>query len=84
MYPGNRNAALCILMNPVGIAIVRRVFGPPKIEFNNGERTVIDWGWLAEATVMASYGRIPDLREIVDAVVSEPKPERRGREWRAA
>lgn len=84
MHPGNGNPALCILMNPVGIAIVRRVFGPPKIEFINGERIVIDWGWLAEATVMASYGRIPDLREVVEAVIKEPKPERRSRERRSA
>lgn len=84
LHPGNRDSALCVLMNPVGIAIVRRVFGPPKIEFNKGERIVIDWGWLAEATVMASYGRIPDLREIVEAVVNEPKAERRSREQRAA
>jgi hypothetical protein len=84
MHRGNQGSALCILMNPVGIAIVRRVFGPPKIEFNNGERIVIDWGWLAEATVMASYGRIPDLREIVEAVVDEPRAEQRNREPRAA
>lgn len=71
-------------MNPVGIAIVRRVFGPPEVQFFDGERTVIDWGWLAEATVMACYGRIPDLKEVVDAVVKEPARKHRGIERRAA
>jgi hypothetical protein len=84
LHLADQDAALCILMNPVGIAIVRRVFGPPNVEFQGSEHTVIDWGWLAEATVMACYGRIPDLREIVDAVVSEPKRGHRGNERRAA
>lgn len=84
MHSANPNAALCLLMNPVGIAIVRRVFGPPEVQFFDGERTVIDWGWLAEAIVMACYGRIPDLKEVVDAVVKEPARKHRGIDSRAA
>jgi hypothetical protein len=71
-YPSNPTAALALLMNTAGIAIVRRVLGPPRIELHEDQRVAIDFGWIAEAVIMASYGRIPDLRELVDCVREEP------------
>jgi len=65
---------LSILMNSVGLFLVRRVFGPP-VEVRDsirGETCVIDHGWIAEAVIFAMYGRIPDLREVVQAVRAEP------------
>jgi hypothetical protein len=71
-YPSNPSAALSVLMNTAGLAIVRRLFGPPRTERHGDERVVIDFGWIAEAVIMASYGRIPDLREFVDCIADEP------------
>jgi hypothetical protein len=71
-FPSNPEAALALMMNTTGIAIARRIFGPPQIEWHQGNRVVTDFGWIAEAVVMASYGRIPDLRELVDCVDVEP------------
>jgi hypothetical protein len=73
-YPSNPTAALSILMNTAGLAIVRRLFGPPRIEWYGDQRVVIDFGWIAEAVIMASYGRIPDLRDLVDCIANEPTP----------
>jgi len=64
--------ALAILMNSVGPALVRRVFGPPRIAQVGQRRVTTDWGWLAEAAIMASFGRIPELGEVVRCVVEEP------------
>lgn len=81
-YPSNPDAALTLLMNTAGLAIARRMFGPPRIEWYGDQRLVIDFGLIAEAVIMASYGRIPDLRELVNCVVDEPV--RRIADWDAA
>ncbi|MHA7777635.1 DUF6915 family protein [Roseibium sp. M-1] len=63
-----------ILMNSIGLFLVRRVFGPP-VEVRDscfGQTCVIDHGWIAEAVIFSMFGRIPDLREVVQAVRSEP------------
>jgi len=61
--------ALPILMNSAGPMIVRQVFGPPK-EISSG--IVVDFAWIAEAAIFTSFGRIPDLGEIVKCWPSEP------------
>ena len=65
-------AILSVFMNCVGVAMVRRVFGPPRIKGEGAGRVVTDFGWLAEAVVMTCFGRIPELGEIVRAVETEP------------
>jgi hypothetical protein len=40
--PGFPESALCVLMNSVGPALVRRVFGPPQIACHGGRRVVTD------------------------------------------
>jgi len=66
-------SVLSLLMNSVGPSLVRGVFGPPEIRFFGGRQVVVDWGWLAEAVTMASFGRIPDYAEVVRCVGAEPK-----------
>ena len=71
-HPPHPEQALAVLMNSVGPAIVRRAFGPPVVRQVGRQRVVTDWGWIAEAVIMACFGRIPALSEIVDCVGSEP------------
>jgi uncharacterized protein DUF6915 len=71
-YPADSEAALAVLMNSVGPSLVRRLFGPPRVETIDGKRVVTDWAWLAEAVIMACYGRIPELGELVRAI--DPAP----------
>ncbi|MCK7614603.1 hypothetical protein [Roseibium sediminicola] len=70
---------LSILMNSMGLYLVRQVFGPPVEvrDRNSGESCVVDYGWITEAVIFAMYGRIPDLREVVQAVRAEPGEEQR-------
>lgn len=70
--PSESPAVLSIFMNCVGPVIVRNVFGPPIITEVDGARIVTDHGWIAEAVIMASFGRIPDLTEVIHAVSGEP------------
>ena len=70
-------AGLPILMNSCGLAIVRRIFGPPTVSMDLNRRLATDWSWIAEAVIMTCYGRIPSLSEIVDCVVEEPVGARR-------
>lgn len=70
--PDLPDSCLAILMNSVGPLMVRQVLGPPVVEWIGGRRVVTDWGWIAEAVIMACFGRIPDLREIVACVKREP------------
>lgn len=70
--PDLPDSCLAVLMNSVGPFVVRQVMGPPVIEWIGGRRVVTDWGWIAEAVIMACFGRIPDLREIVACVKGEP------------
>jgi hypothetical protein len=70
--PDAPELALGVLMNTVGPTLARRVFGPPRIDTVDRTRIVIDYGWIAEAVIMAAYGRIPDLREAIEALSDEP------------
>jgi hypothetical protein len=72
LYPADPDRALAVLMHSIGPAIVRRLLGPPVAEAVEGKRVVTDWGWIAEALIMACYGRIPDLAEITRCVEVEP------------
>jgi hypothetical protein len=63
---------LAVLMNSVGPSIVRRVFGPPIRCFDGNRPVIIDYGYIAEAIIMASFGRIPDLAEVARCVLREP------------
>jgi hypothetical protein len=65
-------AVLSVLMNSVGPALVRRVFGAPQIRTHRGQSLAVDYAWMAEAVIMACFGRIPDLAEIVRCVEAEP------------
>ena len=70
--PAYPDRALAVLMNSVGPAIARSVFGLPVVRKVERQRVVTDWGWIAEAVIMACFGRIPDLAEIVSCVRGEP------------
>ncbi|MFK7876615.1 MAG: hypothetical protein AB8B71_12685 [Paracoccaceae bacterium] len=61
--------ALPLLMNSAGPMIVRYIFGPPT-EIPDG--TMVDYAWIAEAAIFTSFGRIPDLSEIVTCWSDEP------------
>jgi len=64
--------ALAPLMNASGLAVTRRVFGPP-VEMGTAEdRVIVDYGWIAEAVIFTMYGRIPDLSEIITCIGREP------------
>jgi Domain of unknown function (DUF6915) len=79
-YPEDPAAALSVLMNCMGPPLVRRLFGEPRIATLDGRRVVTDWGWIAEALIMACFGRIPDLAEVARCVIDEPvraRPRRR-------
>lgn len=65
-------AVLSVLMNSVGPALVRRVFGAPQVRSYAGQTLAVDYAWMAEAVIMACFGRIPDLAEIVGCVEAEP------------
>jgi hypothetical protein len=62
-------SVLSVLMNSAGPPLVRKVFGPPVL---SSQGSAIDYGYLAEAIIMASFGRIPDLLEIVRSIKREP------------
>lgn len=66
--------SLSVLMNSMGLFLVRHVFGPPVEIIGHRENSVcvVDYGWIAEATIFTMYGRIPDLREVVASIKSEP------------
>ena len=68
---------LSVLMNSVGPSLVRRVFGPPQVCTGRGMTLAVDYGWIAEAVIMACFGRIPDLIEVVRCVDAEPRREAR-------
>lgn len=61
---------LAVTMNASALAVVRQVFGPPHIIEEGND--IIDYGFIAEAVIFTVFGRIPDLREVIDAVASEP------------
>ena len=71
--PDASPSVLSILMNCVGPMIVRKVFGPPSVAEFDGGRLVTDHGWIAEAIIMASFGQIPNLTEIIPAIFAEPQ-----------
>lgn len=71
--PSASPAILSVLMNCVGPMIVRKAFGPPIVAEFDGGRIVTDHAWIAEAVIMAAFGRIPDLTEVVHAVSEEPR-----------
>ncbi len=64
---------LSLLMNSVGPSLIRAVYGPPQVTVRGGRRSTVDWAWLAEAVIMASFGRIPDYTEVVCCVTAEPR-----------
>lgn len=72
LYPEAPDAALAVLMNCMGPPLVRRLLGEPRVGTVDRRRVVTDWGWIAEALIMACYGRIPDLVEVARCVVAEP------------
>lgn len=61
--------ALPLMMNSCGPMIVRKVFGKPRA-MPDGK--IVDYGWIAEAAIFTAFGRIPDLREIIDCWDFEP------------
>ena len=65
-------SVLSLLMNSVGPALVRRVFGAPQVRTYRGQTLAVDYAWMAEAVIMACFGRIPDLAEVVRCVEAEP------------
>lgn len=69
----DQDKAIAVLMNSAGMGIVRHVFGPPFEYSSKKGSGVIDYGWIAEAVIFSVYGRIPDLREVVNCVNREPK-----------
>lgn len=64
--------ALPLMMNSCGPMIVRKVFGKPRT-MHDGK--IVDYGWIAEAAIFTAFGRIPDLREIIDCWDFEPTRE---------
>ena len=72
LVPAQPDRALCVLMNAAGLAVTRRVFGPPEERRVDGRAVVIDWGWIAEAVIFTTYGRILDLGEVVRCWPREP------------
>lgn len=68
----HETSILSIFMNCVGPSLVRSVFGPPTLLVAGKQRVITDYAWIAEATIMACYGRIPNFTEVVDRVASEP------------
>ncbi|MEJ5220143.1 hypothetical protein WG622_17950 [Cognatishimia sp. D5M38] len=61
--------ALSLMMNSCGPMIVRKVFGKPR---TMPDGKIVDFGWIAEAAIFTAFGRIPDLREIIDCWDFEP------------
>lgn len=68
--PSQPERALPLFMNAVGPLIVRRVFGPPEPPEDG--KTVVDYGWIAEAVIYTVFGRIPDLGDVVRCWTAEP------------
>ncbi|MCY4180900.1 MAG: hypothetical protein OXD48_11635 [Litoreibacter sp.] len=58
--------SLPVFMNAAGPMLVRRVFGPPC---SLSDSVIVDFGWIAEAIIFTLFGRIPDLSEVVGAVI---------------
>ncbi len=76
--PEHPEKSLAVLMNAASPAIVRQVFGPP-MELSAGNRRVMaDPAWIAEAVIVTTYGRIPDLGEVVRCWTAEPGAPDRG------
>ena len=71
--PTHPDKALAILMNAAGPMIVRRILGPPAERVIDGQTRTIDWGWIAEAVIFTSYGRIMDLCDVVRCWSAEPR-----------
>ena len=69
---GAPTAVLSLLMNSVGPALVRLVFGAPQVRIYNEQTLAVDYAWMAEAVIMSCFGRIPDLAEVVGCVEAEP------------
>ena len=74
LVPTQPDRAPCVLMNAAGLAVTRRVFGPPVERRVDGRVVMIDWGWIAEAVMFTTYGRILDLGEVVRCWPREPGP----------
>ena len=55
-----------ILMNNFGPSLVRRLLGPPRAIHQQGRKDVIfDASWVAEGLIVANFGHIPLLSEIL-------------------
>jgi hypothetical protein len=61
-----------VLMNSFGLALVRRLMGPPQRVVHARGQVTVDFAWIAEALIFTTFGRIPDLAEVVRSVRSEP------------
>jgi len=59
--PGRQHLARALLMNSFGPVLVRRIFGPA---YSVGSR-IIDPSWIAEGIIIASFGRIWSLSDIL-------------------
>ena len=68
-------AAWSLLMNAAGPSVVQRILGGPYALEDQNELVVVDHGWMAEAIIFALYGRIPDLREVVDCCNTRKRTE---------
>ena len=66
--PEHREAAEVLFANEAGIALVRRVLGPPRrLVGEHGREVVFDPAYCAEAIVHRLHRRIPSLRELGEA-----------------
>lgn len=69
LAPAHGRLGRAVLANAAGLAVVRAVLGPPRVEVGHTEAEVVfDPGFCAEALIVAMFGRIPDLRTLADAL----------------
>ncbi|MGE0056156.1 MAG: hypothetical protein AB7S74_18325 [Hyphomicrobium sp.] len=55
-----------ILMNNFGPSLVRRLLGAPRVIHQQGQKDVVfDASWIAEGIIVANFGQIPLLGDIL-------------------
>ena len=63
---GHEDFGRGILMNSFGPSLVRRLLGPPRvIRQQNQKEIVFDASWVAEGIIVANFGHIPLLSDIL-------------------
>lgn len=63
---GHEDFGRAVLMNNFGPSLVRRILGAPRAIYQQGRKDIIfDASWVAEGIIVANFGRIPLLGDIL-------------------